>query len=180
MKLNNHPQPDRQHMPDKKKPSELTPEASIPTPKRPPKQPRMDYTTLPQKPITLKHEVQSPAVLKQAAKKTKRRPHTRSNPTDTSKTVKKKTPHAVNQWDLNGISPEAREKALAAAAKAGINLDAWIERLILQGESSANIASDEKETAISESLKSIDERLDRLENQRGFWVRFWDRFMEQR
>jgi hypothetical protein len=166
-------------MPDKKNPSESPPETSIPLPDGPPKQPKIDYTTLPQKPITLKHEVKSPVVLKKAIQKAKRKTQVQKKPPAPPKRAPSKPAAAVNEWDLSGLSASTKEKALADARQNGLNLAEWIEQLVWKDVPSQS-TTNEAETLISESLKSIDERLDRIENQKGFWVRFWDRFMEQR
>lgn len=162
-------------MPDKKKPSEATPDESVPLPK----QPKKDYSTLPQKPITLKSRVDSPPVLKRAKKKAKPKSRATPNPVARPKPVNKKPPPSGNPWTLPGVSQEARDAAEAAAVQEGLKLSEWLEKLILQSIRSAD-AQSEVETKLAQSLKSIDERLDRIENQKGFWIRFWDRFMEQR
>lgn len=170
-------------MPDKKNQSETTPDDSLPLPTHPPKQPRKDYSVLPQKPITLKREISTSPSLKGSTHKPKRKAGSKPASVPKPKSPKPKTKRAstANQWTLRGVSKAARDAASAAAQSEGIELGRWLERVILEHVAPNKAEQPDKaDEALLESLQSIDERLDRLENHRGFWVRFWDRFMEQR
>lgn len=81
---------------------------------------------------------------------------------------------------MRGISPKAKKIALAAAKQKNITVNEWLESVILQSTQPEQQADNRAvENSLSVSLKSIDERLERLEQQKGFWARFWDQFMEQ-
>lgn len=170
-------------MPDDKHQHESTSEESLPLPTHPPKLPQRDYSSLPQKPITLKREVKASPALKRAEQKnkTKRKTVTKKESIPRPKSAKAKQPPPANPWALLGVSPEAEAMATSAAQRDGVTVGEWLEQVILQHTSEAQPpAPAEIESGLAESLKSIDERLGRLENHRGFWIRFWDRFMEQR
>ena len=170
-------------MPDEKHQHESTSDDAIPLPTRPPKQPRKDYSALPQKPITLKREVSTSPALKKREPPSKRKAGTRTEPIPKPKSVKAKRPATPppSPWAQLDLSPKANAAALSAAQQEGITLSEWLEQVILQHTAEQAPAQPaEVESELAESLKSIDERLGRLENQRGFWLRFWDRFMEPR
>jgi hypothetical protein len=168
-------------MPDEKHQHESTLDKPTPLPTHPPKKPRKDYSALPQKPITLKHEVSSPAALNRQKQKPKRKSVTKKASIPKPKPAKAKQPSPPNPWTLLGISPEVEKAAMSAAQQEGVTVGEWLEGMILRHTSEETIPHPtESESGLAESLKSIDERLGRLENQRGFWIRFWDRFMEQR
>lgn len=64
--------------------------------------------------------------------------------------------------------------AVAAAAREGVSPATWLENLIRQ-------TAHERPQAFGDlvaSLQRIEQRLSRLEDQRGFWSRFWEQFME--
>ncbi|MEJ2452535.1 MAG: hypothetical protein P8103_00055 [Candidatus Thiodiazotropha sp.] len=52
----------------------------------------------------------------------------------------------------------------------------WLEQLIM--ESQQHEAPVIETDTIANSLQMIEQRLARLEDQRGFWSRFWEQFME--
>jgi hypothetical protein len=170
-------------MPDDKHQHESTSEASLPPPTHPPKLPQRDYSALPQKPITLKREINAPPALKQPEQKhkTRRETVTQKESIPRPKSAKAKQLPPANPWAQLGISPETEAMAISAAQRDGVTVGEWLEQVILQHTSEAQPPPPaEIENGLAESLKSIDERLGRLENHRGFWIRFWDRFMEQR
>ncbi|MCU7811730.1 MAG: hypothetical protein KZQ77_10910 [Candidatus Thiodiazotropha sp. (ex Notomyrtea botanica)] len=142
-----------------------------------------DYAARPQRPITLKSGVRTPPVLKkEAPSKKQAKPKKRSSSTATEKKAKKAGgTSTANQWILRGISPATKNIALTAAKQEGIKVSEWLENVIdksTQPDQQAMRTSPE-ETHLLTTLKSIDERLQRLEQQKGFWARFWDQFMEQ-
>ncbi|MCU7916177.1 MAG: hypothetical protein KZQ65_09860 [Candidatus Thiodiazotropha sp. (ex Gloverina cf. vestifex)] len=142
---------------------------------------KRDYSSKPQKPITLKSGVRTPTALKRGAPKTQKKPKRTSVPSSTKNLTKKKTtPNSRSQGVLRGISPKAKKIALAAAKQKNITVNEWLESVILQSTQPEQQADNRAvENSLSVSLKSIDERLERLEQQKGFWARFWDQFMEQ-
>ena len=159
-------------MPDKSQ--ETKSAARRERPRQPPKEPQQDYSALPQKPIKLKQDVSLPDALKTGTAKSKKT--RRSQPT-----VKKKTEKPASRkrsMILEGISQEAKTIATASAEDEGVTLDHWLENLILDQHRAKPGAPDESLEMIAYSLRQIEQRLERLENQRGFWSRFWEQFME--
>ena len=98
--------------------------------------------------------------------------------------VKKQAP---NQWLLKGISEEAKQYALDEANRQGITIGEWIEQLIFsyqqpetnEQEEPAETYIAEEQDEITGALYAIEQRLDRIEDQRGFWARFWEQVMKQ-
>jgi hypothetical protein len=135
------------------------------TAKYPPKTPQQDYSSLPQKTIKLKPDVTLPPVLKQGAKKTR---ETKPPPTPAKRPTKV----------VDDISPQAREIAIAAAAQEGVALNIWLENLIIQSQQVAPDSSPEDRDDMMQSLQEIKQRLQQIENKKGFWSRFWEQFME--
>ena len=146
-------------------------------PKHPPRELPQDYSSLPQKPIKLKSEVTLPPVLKRA-KGEQAAPRTpeKSRPATAKRAKRPPTPAAARV--LEGLSAQAKEAATAAAAKEGLELTVWLERLIMAHAQHQDQDHTRTLANIDKSLETIDERLGRLEDQRGFWSRFWDQFME--
>lgn len=161
-------------MPDKSK-------ADLPTPRRrgaskrsPKKTPKKDYSSLPQKSITLKSGVTVPPVLKRDAPEPRKgRP---KEPAPAKKASSRKPSRPEDP--VEGISQRAREIALATAAEEGVSLDKWIENRILHARQAPPSETSEAFNEIRQSLRMIELRLERIENQKGFWSRFWDQFME--
>ncbi|PVV16681.1 MAG: hypothetical protein B6D77_00670 [gamma proteobacterium symbiont of Ctena orbiculata] len=157
-------------------------------PKKPPKRPSRDYTNLPQRPITLKQaeKKKSLNMKKKSDSKTKQAtaPKKKAVPKKAIPRVKKQAP---NQWLLKGISEEAKQYALNEANRQGVTIGEWIEQLIFDSQEPAASEQDEPaETYIAEeqdeitgALYAIEQRLDRIEDQRGFWARFWEQVMKQ-
>ena len=145
------------------------------SPKHPPKELPQDYSSLPQKPIKLKSDVTLPPVLKRTKdiKTTPQKPD--GSRSATAKRVKP-APKPASPDMLGALSAQAKETATSAAAEAGVELSVWLERLIMNHAQTP----DKTRTLanIDKSLETIDKRLERLEDQRGFWSRFWDQFME--
>jgi hypothetical protein len=144
-------------------------------PKQPPKEPRQDYSALPQKPIKLKHDVElSPALQK-------RKSEQHASKGNTSPVAKKKPAKRVTartSQPLNGISHRAREFALESAEREGISVTTWLERVILDRAKEPNRETPLETDTILQTLKEINQRLNRLENQKGFWRRFWEQYIE--
>jgi hypothetical protein len=157
-------------------------------PKKPPGRPARDYSNLPQKPISLKQlgtkkklnsagktEAKSGPATKQKKKVMPKKPVPR---------VKKRHP---DQWPPQGISEEARAYARNQADRQGVSVGEWLERLIIDHRQSATgdrqtpAETDTREPPdeITETLHAIEQRLDRIEERRSFWSRFWDQVMKQ-
>jgi predicted HNH restriction endonuclease len=158
-------------------------------PKKPPKQPTRDYANLPQRPITLKQAGKKKSTGQPAKGSSK----TKASTTARKKATKKSTVPRVkkkpsDQWLLKGISEEAKLYALDEANHQGVTIGEWIEQLILSHQQSvtseqvdetheSHIEGDLEQ--ITETLYAIEQRLDRIEDQRGFWSRFWEQVMNQ-
>ncbi|MCU7844345.1 MAG: hypothetical protein KZQ93_10955 [Candidatus Thiodiazotropha sp. (ex Monitilora ramsayi)] len=163
---------------------EKTANTSVPPAKNPPKSPKKDYSSLPQKPIKLKKDVDVPTALRRnSTKPPSKKARDKSLPTPKKPrkpTTDKSRARNANQWTLRGISAEAKAIAMNAATQEDIKVSEWLERLIMQSvqpqqKEGIGITEDE----LSATLHSIDTRLERLEQQKGFWARFWDQFMDQ-
>jgi hypothetical protein len=143
-------------------------------PKKPPKRPSRDYSNLPQRPITLK----------QGEKKKRVGMNKKVTPKKAIPRVKKQP---ANQWLLKGISAEAKQFALDEANRQGVTIGEWVEQLILDhqqpetNEQNKPVELDDprERDEILEALYAIEQRLDRIEDQRGFWARFWEQVMNQ-
>jgi hypothetical protein len=158
-------------------------------PKKPPKQPARDYANLPQRPITLKQIGKKKSTGKTAKGSTKTTPSTTPRK---EATHKKTTPRVKkkpsDQWLLKGISQTTIQYAKEEAERQGLGLEAWVEQVILNYQQTA-VSDQTNETneadiegdleQIAETLYAIEQRLDRIEEQRGFWGRFWDQVMNQ-
>ncbi|MEJ2460190.1 MAG: hypothetical protein P8098_00985 [Candidatus Thiodiazotropha sp.] len=155
-----------------------TPQAEKPTkrkastPRQPPKELPQDYSSLPQKPIKLKSDVSLPPVLKRSADKQQTTKSSTPSPTKPKKRKPTQRPTKV----LADLSPQAREIVIAAAAEQKMEPITWLEQLIM--ESQQHEAPVIETDTIANSLQMIEQRLARLEDQRGFWSRFWEQFME--
>jgi hypothetical protein len=157
-------------------------------PKKPPKRPTRDYSNLPQRPITLKQAGKKKSISKQS----KSAVTTKSSHTPAKKAAKKTTrqtkEQSTDQWLLQGITQSTRELAQQEAMIHGLTLEAWLEQLILnhpppqineQGENRDDEHLKYNLEQIIESLGAIEQRLERIEEQRGFWSRFWDLVKDQ-
>jgi hypothetical protein len=158
-------------------------------PKKPPKRPARDYSALPQRPITLKQVGKKKPANKQSKVSTDKNPTN----TPTKKATAKKAPSRVkrrptNEWLLKGIAQSTRAYAQQEAEAQGLTLEAWLEELILS-QRQPIIEEDVEETdenylkydleQIVDLLNTIEARLERIEDQRGFWSRFWEQAMKQ-
>jgi hypothetical protein len=144
-----------------------TTKASI-IPKKPPKRPTRDYSAIPQKPITLKHRKKKPVATKQkaAAKEVQQKdiPSPRKN--------------RSNPWHLEGISEEAKAAIVAGAEREGLTIAQYLELMALrQDREAVPVQSQSSDTEVLNRICAIEQRLDRMEEQRGFWGSFWDKVM---
>ncbi|MCU7933132.1 MAG: hypothetical protein KZQ90_20240 [Candidatus Thiodiazotropha sp. (ex Codakia rugifera)] len=149
------------------------------TTKMPSKKAVRDYSALPQKPISLKR-----------IKKKKPTPETqtttiKSKPSATNKKTAPKTAKAVkkrppNQWNLKGLSDEAKQAVIEEANQRDISITAWIEQLIMSSRNLEDKSIPDNEQQLTHTLRAIEQRLDRIEQQRGFWSRLWDQAMDQK
>lgn len=98
--------------------------------------------------------------------------------------VKKKP---ANRWLLKGISETTRQYAQEEANRQGVAIGEWIERLILSSQRSATGSqqvpdesqTDDQQEEIAEALHAIEQRLDKIEEQKRFWRQFWEQVKEQ-
>ncbi|MEW8026945.1 MAG: hypothetical protein AB2792_03810 [Candidatus Thiodiazotropha sp.] len=152
-------------------------------PKKPPRRPARDYSSLPQRPITLKRINKK----KSAGKTKKGRADTVSSTAPKRKIASKKSAiprtkkQPPKQWLLKGINDATRQYAQAEAERQGVAIGEWLEQLILNHQQQASNASsvDSDQEEITETLHAIEQRLDRIEEQKGFWRRFWEQVMDQ-
>ncbi|MES9969692.1 MAG: hypothetical protein ABW092_06625 [Candidatus Thiodiazotropha sp.] len=157
-------------------------------PKKPPKRPSRDYANLPQRPITLKKARKKTSVKKKKQPEIKARhaPAPKKKVT-AKKTIPRVKKQSLNQWLLKGVSEETKQYALDEANHQGVTIGEWIEQLILDyQESEYDQQNEPVETDIPQqqdeivaALYAIEQRLDRIEDQRGFWARFWEQVMKQ-
>ncbi|MEW8506270.1 MAG: hypothetical protein AB2598_06160 [Candidatus Thiodiazotropha sp.] len=157
-------------------------------PKKPPKRPSRDYASLPQRPITLKplKKKKPLPTPKRASAKPKPAPKKKKKVAPRQQ-LPKVTKQPVDQWLLQGIAEEVKQYALEEANRQGVTLGEWIERLIIDQQQPAASAPEtvtghedpQPQEEISEALHAIEERLDRIEERRSFWSRFWDQVMRQ-
>jgi hypothetical protein len=142
--------------------------------KHPSKEPTQDYSSLPQKPIKLKTDVSLPPVLKKGS--AKRRNTSKETVPTPKKRKETSTPRkAVQVFD--DLSAEAQKLALKAASDAGLEPIAWLEGLIRNTQQNHRAEEVPSNDELLHMLQKIDERLQRIENQRGFWGHFWEQYM---
>ncbi len=161
-------------MPDKKKTDHPT-DDQPPTRKRSPKAPAQDYSSLPQKPIKLKADVDLPPALKRSGSKSSAKKRT------TPPTVKKKSTgksRAKRELPLSGLSEQARDLAAAAAENEGLSISDWVEKAIIERSQTPSAGSPSDLEAMRLALQQINERLWHLESRKGFWRRFWEQYVE--
>lgn len=159
-------------MPDKPK-DEQAAQRHTRASKHSPKEPQQDYSSLPQKSIKLKPDVTVPSALKRAANM----PQTeKQHPAPAKKRQKK--PARQPPKIFGDVSPQARKVAAAAAAQESVPLNVWLEKLILQSQQTMPDGRTDDLDHMMQSLRKIEQQLERIENQKGFWSRFWEQFME--
>jgi uncharacterized protein (DUF1501 family) len=141
------------------------PSVTPPIPNKPPKPPRRDYSALPQKPITLKHKA------KKATHKSSK------SPAKSASATSKKKPSSP--WNIDSMSTEAKQIIQAGAESQGLTIAQWLEALVMNQDKFFHHENEEREKHLLRSLHDIEQRLDRIEQQRGFWSRFWDQVMNQ-
>ncbi len=142
------------------------------------KLPIRDYSTLPQKPIKLKDEIDLHPALKSAETEHKSAQATPplAKPRRKKPTIPK-TPAPKTPTLIDSLSPEAREILQRAASTSGLEPLAWLDQLVRQSPQTDHRPPTSDNRELLQMLHKIDERLLRLEDQRGFWSRFWDQFM---
>ena len=163
-------------MPDKKQ-TDRTDDDHQTTPKRPPKAPAQDYSSIPQRPIKLKAGVDVPPALKESSKKKTTSKQKRATPPVNKKKNIKKT-KTKSEQPLGGLSKQAREIAETAAKKEGLSATDWLEKLIVDSAQSSSTGTPSELESIRQALQQINERLWYLENRKGFWRRFWEQYVE--
>jgi hypothetical protein len=135
-------------------------------PKHPPKKPTRDYSAIPQKPITLKQRGKKPVPKKQNA----------ASKEEQQKDLPSPRKNAANPWHLEGISEEAKAAIIAGAESEGLSIAQYLEQLALRKEREAvTFPTQATDPEIHYRISAIEQRLDRMEKQRGFWGSFWDK-----
>ena len=162
-------------MPDKKQ-TDRPDDDQPTTPKRPPKAPAQDYSSMPQRPIKLKAGVDIPPALKGSSTK-KTAAKKRVTPPVNKKRNTKKTAVKSAQ-PLSGLSEQALELAKSAAKKEGVTITEWIEKAIIDSTQTTSAEASPELESIRQALQQINERLWYLENRKGFWRRFWETYVE--
>ncbi|MCG7870777.1 MAG: hypothetical protein N0C81_12510 [Candidatus Thiodiazotropha lotti] len=148
-------------------PDNTSSSSSIPS--KPPKRPKRDYSALPQKPITLKHKQKKKPTVK------KQRPKAQTAQQNAKPSVKKK---AHNPWHLEGMSDDVKAAIVASAEREGLSIAQYLEQLVLQQHDTATAGQLlQLDTEIHDRMNAIERRLDRIEEQKGFWGSFWERVM---
>lgn len=143
------------------------PSSNIPS--KPPKRPKRDYSALPQKPITLKHKQKKKPPVK------KQKPKAPTAQQKAKPAVKKKID---NPWHLEGMSDDVKAAIVAAAERDGLSIAQYLEQLVLQQHDTATAGQLlQLDTEIHDRMNAIERRLDRIEEQKGFWGSFWEKVM---
>ncbi|MCU7892887.1 MAG: hypothetical protein KZQ78_15280 [Candidatus Thiodiazotropha sp. (ex Ustalcina ferruginea)] len=152
---------------------------TVSTPKMPPKKPLRDYSAMPQKQISLKRKTKKKLapVTQNATIRSKPSTTNKKKAPKAAKAVKKKSP---NRWDLKGLSDEAKQAVIEEANQQGMSITDWIEQLIMSSRNLEDKPAPENEQQLTIALRAIEQRLDRIEQQRGFWSRLWDQAMDQK
>lgn len=158
-------------------------------PKKPPKRPTRDYSALPQRPITLKQSGKKKLAGKRPDGGVDSKPP--SNPVkkaSAKKTARQVKRQPTDEWLLKGIAQSTRDYARQEAEAQGLTLEAWLEQLILsQQQPLIDELTDESDEdylmidleQIVDTLSAIEARLERIEDQRGFWSKLWEQAMKQ-
>lgn len=134
---------------------------------------------MPQKPISLKRKTKKILIPETQNAAIRPKPSTTNKKTapKAAKAVKKRPP---NQWDLKGLSDEAKLAIIEEANQQGMSITDWIEQLIMSRRNLEDKPAPENEQQLTIALRAIEQRLDRIEQQRGFWSRLWDQAMDQK
>jgi len=137
--------------------------------------PKQDYSELVQKPITLKKDIGG--LVRPGEKRLQ---PSEVEPAPPPVPVKKKQASAKKrnastsvQWTLRGVSASAKEVAVNAASEDGVTLHEWLERAIYQA-ASASPGPAEPDRMLLDALEDIRQRLERVEQQSGFFYRIWE------
>jgi hypothetical protein len=132
---------------------------------------KKDYTVLPQRPIKLKAGIGGlvEAPRKSDEKVAVKRPDEPA-PIPPQMRPAKKPRKSATQWTLRGVSPRAREAAVAAAKEQGMPLGQWIDQAIFQTLAPAAKPQDSHQQLL-DRLADIQARLERIERQPDWWER---------
>lgn len=137
---------------------------------RPLKGPLPKYADKPQRAITLKSDIGQTDIPTETV--TRQQVTARKSPN----TPKPKTTQSPRHWTLRGVSDEARNIATQKAEEQGLKVSEWLEQLILE----ENHLPKEMEVSgdqLQEALEDIRIRLERIEQQRGYFSRLWERLI---
>jgi hypothetical protein len=135
--------------------------------------PKQDYSELPQKPITLKKGIGGLAAPVKTNVESAEKPLAASTAKPKKRVPAKRKRAAKDHWILRGVSISARDVATKAARAEGVKLGEWLDQLILR-TTTAPAQSGETQQQVLEALQDIQNRLERIEYQRGFLSRLWE------
>ena len=139
---------------------------NIAVPNKPPKDLPRDYSSRPQRPITLKQREKKPAPAQH-------KPPSKSPQRKSRSSTKEKSP---NPWHLEVLSEKAKATIVAGADRDGVSIAEYLEQLVLhQTTEPPPTRPHELDAQIVNRIFALEQRLERLEEQRGFWGSFWDR-----
>jgi hypothetical protein len=150
----NKPMPDHTSNKTKTSPS---------VPSKPPKALPRDYSALPQKPISLKHKKKKPMPKGSKIKQKKDKTSAEKN--------------APDSWNLEQLPNEVKTAIVAGAESNGLTIPQYLQYLVLHQEDKPTPAQTVTDKLILDRIEAIEERLKQVEQQRGFWSRFWEQVM---
>ncbi len=88
---------------------------------------------------------------------------------------------AANPWHLEGMSAETKATIAAAAESEGLTIAQYLEQLVLQHEKeAAPVLTPEPDRETLNRISALEQRLNQIEEQRGFWGSFWDKVMNSK
>ncbi len=135
--------------------------------------PKQDYSELPQKPITLKEGIGGLAAPAKTHEESAEKPLAALAAKPKKRLPAKRKRATRDQWILRGVSISARDAATKAARAEGVKLAEWLDQIILR-TTTAPAQSGETQQQVLEALRDIQNRLERIEYQRGFLSRLWE------
>ncbi|MEW8382524.1 MAG: hypothetical protein AB2704_11785, partial [Candidatus Thiodiazotropha taylori] len=83
-----------------------------------------------------------------------------------------------NPWHMAGMTDDVKAAIVAAAERDGLSIAQYLEQLVLQQHDTATAGQLlQLDTEIHDRMNAIERRLDRIEEQKGFWGSFWEKVM---
>lgn len=85
-----------------------------------------------------------------------------------------------DRWTLQELSIEAKAIVEVSARQEGLEIGEWLERLILHSaQPQLEPPPTAADPALLRALNTIEKRLERIEDQKGFWKRLWEQVKKQ-